>query len=117
IVEPDGSLIAKRKNNIGCVFEERSVFGGVCLATGQDFVTHIPDKNAATLLLLIMRYVEPGSIIHTDSLPSYDNIDTLPVNPLFQHLVVVQERNLVDPSHWGVHELRGEILKELQKAF
>ncbi|GFO12876.1 hypothetical protein PoB_003938100 [Plakobranchus ocellatus] len=68
IVELDESLIAKRKNNVGCVLEQRWVFGGVCPATGQGFLTHIPDKTAATMLPLIIRHIE-----HTDGLLSYNN--------------------------------------------
>ncbi|GFO02864.1 hypothetical protein PoB_002936900 [Plakobranchus ocellatus] len=62
-----------------------------------DFYSIFPDKNAATLLPLIMQHIEPGNIIQTDGLASYNRIVNLPANPPFQHLVVIHDQNFVDP--------------------
>lgn len=96
-VEIDESLIAKRKYNRGHPVQERWVFGGVCRETGQGFLVFIPDKSAATLLPLVQEHIAPGSIVHTDGLPSYNGIANLPVNPPYQHLVVIHQDNFVDP--------------------
>ncbi|GFO38576.1 hypothetical protein PoB_006508100 [Plakobranchus ocellatus] len=110
------SLKAKRRNNVGRVLEQRWVFSGVCPATGQSFPTHIPDKTAATLLPLTIGYVEPGSIIQTN-VPSYNNIDTLPANLPFQHLVVVHERNFVDPVNGACTDHVDNYWKNCKRRF
>lgn len=97
-VEIDESLVARRKNERGRVVQQRWVFGGVCRETGQGFLVLIPDKTAQTLLPLIEEHVAPGSTIHSDGLASYNNINTLPVIPPYQHLVVNHNRNFVDPQ-------------------
>ncbi|RUS68477.1 hypothetical protein EGW08_023761 [Elysia chlorotica] len=97
VVEIDESLVARRKYNRGHNVAQRWVFGGICPATGEGFLQMIPDKSAATLLPLIQEHIAPGSIIHSDGNPSYNNIVNLPVNPPYQHLVVVHDRNFVDP--------------------
>lgn len=96
-VEIDESLIAKRKYNRGHNVEQRWVFGAICRQTGHSFLVLIPNKEANTLLPIIQDRIAPGSIIHSDGLRSYDNIRNLPVNPPFQHLVVIHEHNFVDP--------------------
>ncbi|RUS81879.1 hypothetical protein EGW08_010349 [Elysia chlorotica] len=64
---------------------------------GRGFLELVPDRTAATLLPLIQRYIAPGSIINSDGWAAYNNIDTLPVNPPYQHLVVIHDQNFVDP--------------------
>ncbi|RUS91354.1 hypothetical protein EGW08_000871 [Elysia chlorotica] len=94
VVKIDESLVAKHKYNRGHNVDQRWVFGGICPATGEGFLQLIPNKSAATLLPLIQ---EPGSIIQSDGNPSYNNTVNLPVNPLYQHLVVIHDQNCVDP--------------------
>ena len=97
IVQIDESLMAKRKNNVGHVVQQRWVFGGVCPATGQGFLGLVPNRNANTLLPLIVRHIAPGSIIHSDQWAAYNGIANLPVQPPFQHLTVNHSQNFVCP--------------------
>ncbi|GFO01221.1 hypothetical protein PoB_002772600 [Plakobranchus ocellatus] len=97
-VEIDESLVAKRKYNRGHHVEQRWVFGATCRQTGESFLQLIPDKTANTLLPIIRTRIAPGSIIHSDGNPSYNNIAHLPVVPPFRHLVVIHDHNFVDPQ-------------------
>ena len=96
-VEIDESVVARRKYHRGRLISERWVFGGVDRNTNKSFLELIPDKSAATLLGIIEEKIEPGSIIHTDGHAAYNGIPNIPVQPPYQHLVVIHRTNFVDP--------------------
>ena len=77
VVEIDESLVAKRKNHLGRLLEQRWVFGGVERRTNKGFLQLVQDRSAGTLLNIIQNRIAPGSIIHNDGFASYNNI----VNP------------------------------------
>ncbi|RUS88033.1 hypothetical protein EGW08_004199 [Elysia chlorotica] len=61
-VEIDESLVARRKNEVGRVVQQRWVFGGICRETGRGFLVLVPNKEADTLLPLVRDHIAPGSI-------------------------------------------------------
>ncbi len=72
---------------------ERWIFGGYDTTTKLGFLHEVDDRSASTLLPLIKKYILPGTVIHSDSWPSYRRVRHIPV----QHLTVNHSRNFVDP--------------------
>jgi len=75
IVEIDESKFGKRKYNTGHRVEGVWVIGGVERTPERRvFLVAVENRNADTIKALILRYVAPGSIIHTDCWAAYVNI-------------------------------------------
>ena len=66
IVEIDEAMLAKRKNNQGRVIAKRWIFGGYCQETREGFMMFVPRRNAVTLIPLIIRHIQHGSMIFSD---------------------------------------------------
>ena len=95
-VEIDETVISKRKSYTGRVLKEVWVFGGICRETKERFALSVPNRKSVTLLPLIQKNIEDESIIHSDSWPAYDGIDSLPGD--YTHLTVNHSKNFVDPK-------------------
>ena len=67
VVEIDESKFRKRKYHRGKRVDGIWVFGGIERDSKQCFFECVEDRSAVeTLVALIQKYIEPGSIIHSD---------------------------------------------------
>ena len=73
------------------------VFSGINPETNVGFLIFFDKRDPNTLLPLIEEYVAPGSIIQSDMWRAYNNINTLPVIPPYEHRVVNHAQNFVNP--------------------
>lgn len=94
VVEIDESLFAKRKNNVGRVVPQQWVFGGYDTTTKHGFLVMVPDRTANTLEAEIIRWIRPGTIIHSDCWTGYHNVS----RHGYTHRTVNHSRNFVDPD-------------------
>lgn len=104
VVELDETLIVKRKYNRGRVLKEQWLFGGICRKQDnrqnfEIFVEFVDDRTASTLLEIIERRIEPGSIVITDGWRAYNNIEQLGMT----HHVIIHEDYFVDPEFPEIH--------------
>jgi transposase len=75
-VEADESYFGgKRKGKRGRGAAGKVPVFGLLKRGGKVFVAVVPDVQAKTLIPIIKEYVKPDSIVYTDSLPSYNNLD------------------------------------------
>lgn len=80
----------------------------------------VPNRSASTLLPIIKKHVKVGSLVHTDSWRSYNNINSLTMN----HEVVNHNLNFVDPvsgvhtqfveSYWAKQKYRQKKMKGIE---
>jgi transposase-like protein len=99
IVQIDESVIYRPKYHRGhALFEtQKWIFGIYEPHCKKGLILFVPDRSAATLLPLIMRFILPGSEIHSDQWAAYRGISDLPVEPAYVHRTVNHSLHFVDP--------------------
>lgn len=96
-VEIDETVITHRKYNRGRLLNTVWAFGGICRGTDKAFALVVPDRTAPTLNDEIKKHIADGSIIHSDTWASYQQIENIP-DKNFTHLSVNHSQNFVDPE-------------------
>ena len=96
IVEIDEMVFGKQKNRLGQKVEVQWVFGGVerGAARSRFFFEPVARRDAPTLIEIIERCVEPGSIIMSDGWAAYKSLGQRGYN----HLTVNHNVHFVDPK-------------------
>lgn len=105
-VEIDESCFSRRKYNIGRVYPQQWVFGGICRENNQCFLYAVRDRTAATLLSVIRECINPGTTIMSDLWASYQGISNIR-GFNFTHLTVNHSENFVNPVT-GAHTQKVE---------
>ena len=93
-VEIDESKFGRCKYNRGRVVDGHWVFGGVERMTGECFLVEVAQRDAATLLPLIARFIRPGSIVYSDEWAAYNRINA---TTGMHHETVNHSLHFVDP--------------------
>jgi ISXO2-like transposase domain len=118
IVEIDETVIARRKYERGRLVKTQWLFGGIqrTATNWRCFIELVDDRKRETLEAVILRRIEPGTIIISDGWRSYSHLSELG----YSHFVVVHEQNFVSPENSIVHTQRIEnnwlILKRFIRA-
>uniref|UniRef100_A0A0L8FHC4 ISXO2-like transposase domain-containing protein n=1 Tax=Octopus bimaculoides TaxID=37653 RepID=A0A0L8FHC4_OCTBM len=93
-VEKEESLYFKRKSHVGRIGHQTWVVGCYDPTVKKGFLQRVPDRSAATLEAVIIEYVLPGTIVHTDKWGSYRNPQQLG----YIHKTVNHSTNFVNPE-------------------
>jgi transposase-like protein len=99
IVEIDESKFGRRKYHRGRVIDGVWIIGGIERTEQKRcFLIKVQKRDEETIKDILDKYVEKGSIVHTDCWKGYLNIDELG----FKHKTVNHSENFVDPKT-GAH--------------
>jgi len=100
IVEIDESKFGKRKYHRGHKVDGVWIVGGVERTNERNFFAEtVTNRSSSTLLEVIQRNIEPGSIIYSDMWKGYNDINK-ELN--MSHFTVNHSKNFKDPDT-GVH--------------
>uniref|UniRef100_A0A0K2TUX6 Putative LOC101846883 [Aplysia californica] n=1 Tax=Lepeophtheirus salmonis TaxID=72036 RepID=A0A0K2TUX6_LEPSM len=115
IVQIDESLFGKTENNAPI---QKCVFGGYCPENDEGFLSHIPDRSSEAILSTIQNMILPGSIIHSYDRETYRGIEELPMEPPYEHFVVNDDEDFVNPFPAWIHTTDVKcFLKNVKLAF
>jgi len=94
VVRTDERLVAKRKYHVGRDVPQQWVFGLYDTTTKLGHIQLVDDRSAQTLLLIIRRFIQPGTSIYSDQWPAYGQLR----NMGYRHMTVNHSQNFVDPA-------------------
>ena len=77
-------------------------FGAIERHTGRCIMVEVPNRDQATLTPIIQEWILPGSRIVSDGWAAYRGIDQIQ-GGVYEHDVVVHQRNFVDPDDPDIH--------------
>jgi transposase-like protein len=105
-VEIDGSIFAHVKYTVDMDSFRKQVwvFGLVERSSGRVYFQTVPDRQAETLLAIIYERVLPGTLIYSDCLGAYQNIEKLHTENL-QHNAVSHSLYFADEDLLAVKNL------------
>ena len=94
IVEIDECCLFRRKYNVGRIQNQIWIFGGIERGeNGKSFFEKVNNRNAVTLKEVLLRRVESGTTIISDSWKAYKNLEEMG----FQHFKINHSVNFVNP--------------------
>lgn len=94
-VEIDESKFGKRKYYRGRRVDGQWIFGGrETKDKSKVFMVPVKNRKARTLLPIIIRWIKPGSIVHSDCWKAYSRLKSLG----YEHITVNHSKNFVDPE-------------------
>jgi len=106
IIEIDKSCFSKRKYNKGRMLDQVWVFGFVDRFSGRLFVQVVEQRNADTLIPIIVKYIRQDTeLIVRDEWKSYSSLTDLK----FNHQSVKHKPHFVDPNDRRIHTQTIEI--------
>ena len=70
------------------------MIGGTERITGNSFLVEVAQRDAATLIPIIKKYIRPGSIIYSDEWRAYSGIQSIP-GCNYTHRTVNHSQNFV----------------------
>lgn len=99
VIHFDETPITSRHGNNGRFMPSNTVWavGAVNIVNRTCFLKFLPSRSRNDLYFFINNWILEGSVVHTDSLASYNTLSTLG----FTHFQVNHSRNLVGPD--GIH--------------
>jgi len=96
--EIDESMFGRRKYHRGHPIKGQWVFGGVEREFGETFLVPVPDRTSDTLMVTIRDWIEPGTMVISDSWAAYRNLGA----QVYTRHTVNHSIQFVDPST-GAH--------------
>lgn len=92
VIEIDESHVGRCEKGVWGVNKGKWVFGAFERCSKNLFIVYIPDRKSTTLIEIIKKWIVPGSIIISDSWPSYHSLNKIG----YEHLKVNHRVEFVD---------------------
>ena len=103
IVQIDESKVGKRKYHRGYRVEGQWVFGGIEEESRKCFLVPVEDRTEATLLPIIKKWIEPGTVIVSDCWKSYSKLS----ENGYQHETVNHSKEFVNSDGYNTNKQEG----------
>ena len=102
-VQIDESKFGKRKYHRGHRVEGQWVFGGIDSDSRKTFMVAVEKRDEATLLPIIKRWIKPGSVIVSDCMKGYTNLE----REGYVHKIVNHSKEFVNKDGFHTNKIEG----------